>query len=96
MRTLIVAGAIVCVMVASALATCGTRGGPGFRDPNGHCVGWSQLGRVCGSPPTQRCAAELKDDGADDAANLEVKAMQANKGRKKIQPQLNSQTTNDE
>ena len=95
MRTLIVAGAVVCVMV-SAHATCGTRGGPGFRDPNGHCVGWSQLGRVCGSPPTQRCTVELKDDGADDAADLEVKAMQAKKVRKKQQPLWNSQSTNDE
>ena len=83
MRTLIVAGAVVCVMMASAHATCGTRGGPGFRDHNGHCVGWDALGRTCGSPPTTRCTAESKSDGADDAADFEVKAVDAKNKRKK-------------
>lgn len=53
---------------ASAAATCGTKGGPGYRGPNGKCVSWSALGRVCGSPPTTRCAAEATASGADEAA----------------------------
>jgi hypothetical protein len=77
MRTLIIGGALVCAVASSAHATCGTRGGPGFRDQKGHCVGWTELGRTCGSPPTLRCTAELKNDGAEEAADFGVKALQA-------------------
>src|SRR5579862_464592 len=37
---------------------CGTLGGPGYRDPDGKCVSWESLGRVCGDPPTTRCQRE--------------------------------------
>lgn len=37
---------------------CGCKGGPGYRSPSGHCVGWAQLSRVCGTPPSARCSAE--------------------------------------
>lgn len=37
---------------------CGCKGGPGYRGPNGQCVGWNRLNKVCGSPPTTRCIAE--------------------------------------
>lgn len=37
---------------------CGCKGGPGYRGPNGKCVGWKALNKVCGSPPTTRCTAE--------------------------------------
>lgn len=37
---------------------CGCKGGPGYRAPNGRCVGWKQLNKVCGTPPTIRCTAE--------------------------------------
>lgn len=37
---------------------CGCKGGPGYRGPNGQCVGYAQLARVCGTPPTTRCTFE--------------------------------------
>ena len=33
-------------------ADCGDRGGPGYRGPNGQCVSWVSVGKVCGCPPT--------------------------------------------
>ncbi|NEW96809.1 hypothetical protein DY467_08465 [Rhodopseudomonas sp. BR0G17] len=36
---------------------CGCRGGPGYRAPDGHCVGFRELHRVCGTPPS-RCVFE--------------------------------------
>jgi hypothetical protein len=38
---------------------CGCRGGPGYRGPDGECVGWKALDRICGKAPTTRCKAEL-------------------------------------
>ena len=55
----------LCLSVASAQATCGTKGGPGYRGPDGKCVGWAAIGRVCGSPPTLRCTAEATYGGAE-------------------------------
>jgi hypothetical protein len=37
---------------------CGCAGGPGYRAPDGHCVGFRELTRVCGTPPTQNCTFE--------------------------------------
>jgi hypothetical protein len=37
---------------------CGCKGGPGYRDPDGRCVGFKQLAKVCGSPPETRCTFE--------------------------------------
>lgn len=37
---------------------CGCHGGPGYRGPDGHCVGKANLTRVCGSPPETRCKKE--------------------------------------
>ncbi|RIK21821.1 MAG: hypothetical protein DCC51_05845 [Anaerolineae bacterium] len=37
---------------------CGCRGGPGYRGPDGRCVGFRELDRVCGRPPERRCAFE--------------------------------------
>jgi hypothetical protein len=69
----IVVSVAVTVLVASsivgnALADCGSRGGPGYRGPNGRCVGWADIGRTCGSPPTTRCTAEGAAIGAEEAA----------------------------
>jgi hypothetical protein len=67
----IVASAALVAFVAAtsfAEATCGDRGGPGYRGPDGKCVGWEALGRVCASPPTTRCTPEQTASGADDAA----------------------------
>jgi hypothetical protein len=44
--------------IVAACDGCGCRGGPGYRGPDGHCVGWAKLGKVCGNPPTTRCAYE--------------------------------------
>lgn len=43
---------------AAACEGCGCRGGPGYRGPDGHCVGWARLNRVCGNPPTTNCTYE--------------------------------------
>jgi hypothetical protein len=51
-----------------ANAACGDKGGPGYRDENGHCVSWESLGRVCGCPPTTRCKADKPEPEADRAA----------------------------
>jgi hypothetical protein len=51
-----------------AEATCGDSGGPGYRGPNGKCVGWEVLGRVCGCPPSTRCAPEQTAPAATEAA----------------------------
>jgi hypothetical protein len=51
-----------------ALADCGLRGGPGYRGPNGQCVGWANLGRVCGDPPTTNCTPEIAHPNAPEAA----------------------------
>lgn len=37
---------------------CGCRGGPGYRGPNGKCVGWDDLIKICGDPPMTRCTKE--------------------------------------
>jgi len=31
---------------------CGCKGGPGYRAPDGHCVGFRELDKICGNPPT--------------------------------------------
>jgi hypothetical protein len=36
---------------------CGCKGGPGYRAPDGHCVGFVELDKVCGNPPS-RCVFE--------------------------------------
>ncbi|MCX5497865.1 hypothetical protein OSH11_24415 [Kaistia dalseonensis] len=37
---------------------CGCKGGPGYRGPDGNCVGYKALARVCGTPPETRCVFE--------------------------------------
>ena len=44
--------------VRMALLSCGSRGGPGWRGPDGRCVGRKNMNRVCGVPPETRCKAE--------------------------------------
>jgi hypothetical protein len=51
-----------------AWAECGARGGPGYRGPNGQCVGWASIGKVCGDPPTTHCTPEHTSEKAPDAA----------------------------
>ena len=68
-----------------ASAACGDRDGPGYRGPNGKCVGWAQLGKVCGSPPETRCSPENVRSGADGAATKgkEIEIMRLMKQRQK-------------
>jgi hypothetical protein len=37
---------------------CGCKGGPGFRDNQGHCVGWANVIRKCGPKPHAGCSRE--------------------------------------
>jgi hypothetical protein len=37
---------------------CGCKGGPGYRGPDGRCVGFKQLNKICGNPPESRCTFE--------------------------------------
>jgi hypothetical protein len=47
---------------------CGCKGGPGYRGPNGRCVAWRELARICGPSLPGRCAAEEVDPRAEDIA----------------------------
>ena len=42
---------------------CGCTGGPGYRAPDGKCVGKRNITKVCGSPPSTRCKFEGKSGG---------------------------------
>lgn len=44
---------------------CGCKGGPGYRGPNGRCVGWKELARVCGAVLPGACKAEQVDSRAE-------------------------------
>jgi hypothetical protein len=61
-RTIFLAVAIAAMLVADVDAQvcsrCGCKGGPGYRDPDGNCVGWKALNRVCGTPPITKCTPE--------------------------------------
>jgi hypothetical protein len=37
---------------------CGCKGGPGYRGPDGQCVGYRDLDRICGNPPASHCVFE--------------------------------------
>jgi hypothetical protein len=55
-----------------ACRQCGCKKGPGYRNLRGKCVGWNDLARTCGSPPTLRCTPELVQIEADAAAAAEA------------------------
>ena len=63
---LFVPAAIALFLLSSpeALARCGSRDGPGYRGPDGKCVGRAALNRVCGKPWTTRCTKESSDQTA--------------------------------
>ncbi|KAA2235592.1 hypothetical protein F0L46_19010 [Salinarimonas soli] len=68
-----------------ACSGCGCRGGPGYRGPSGRCVGWADIGRTCGTPPTTRCRAEGPNAGASEAAEHGVRALNARRPREQRQ-----------
>lgn len=45
MRVVAVAVIVILGAQSFAHATCGERGGPGYRAPDGHCVGWAEIGK---------------------------------------------------
>lgn len=54
---------------------CGCKGGPGYRGPDGKCVGFKNLEKICGSPPELRCRFEnAPGTGANKECALEKKA----------------------
>jgi hypothetical protein len=50
---------------------CSCRGGPGYRAQDGKCVGWKDLARKCGDPPTTRCADERDGRRSDKTKDEE-------------------------
>jgi hypothetical protein len=67
---LTVAGVLAALVISSpAIAECGSRGGPGYRGPDGKCVGWANIGKVCGNPPTTNCTPEMAHPNAPGAAD---------------------------
>jgi hypothetical protein len=73
---IIIASFIALLAPVQAHATCGMRGGPGYRGPSGDCVGWVSIARICGCPPATRCTPERVAPGADDAAKLGCKILE--------------------
>jgi len=50
---------------------CGCKGGPGYRGPDNRCVGFRELDKICGVPPTTRCVFEnAPGTGANKACAL--------------------------
>ena len=74
---------ILCLLADQAIEACGDRGGPGYRSPSGRCVGWADIGKTCGNPPSTRCTAERAANGAEAAAELGQKAWDAGKDARK-------------
>lgn len=64
---LAIGAAVALLSPAIAAAACGERGGPGYRGPDGKCVGWANLRKVCGSPPSTNCTPEMVAEGAGAA-----------------------------
>jgi len=62
--------AVIIGALAPAHAACGDRLGPGYRGPDGKCVSWISIARVCGCTLPGRCTAEKVRPGADKAAKL--------------------------
>lgn len=59
--------------VAQAFAQCGSRGGPGYRGPDGRCVPWNALDRICGVPPETRCTPERVNPDRRDEKKLQIR-----------------------
>jgi len=72
-RAAVIAFSIVFAGQGAAHATCGDRGGPGYRGPDGKCVGWVSISRVCGCTLPGRCTAEEPSPRATEAAALGCK-----------------------
>ena len=62
-------------VASAACSGCGCRGGPGYRGPDGKCVGWAELARKCGSPPTKRCTPEQVNSPPSGDATKETRQL---------------------
>jgi len=65
-----------CVLSTDHCSGCGCKGGPGWREnATGQCVGFRDIGRRCGDPPSSaRCTFEnAPGTGANRACALEPK-----------------------
>jgi len=62
MRKVVIAAALLLIVSADAAGAatqgCASRGGPGWRNEKGQCVGWDALPGQCGFPPEKRCSFE--------------------------------------
>jgi hypothetical protein len=74
---------VVCFLSSHAFAACGDKGGPGYRSASGRCVGWADIGKTCGNPPSTKCKAENTATGAESAADLGQKAWDAGRDARK-------------
>ncbi|EIZ84862.1 MAG: hypothetical protein CL858_28160 [Cupriavidus sp.] len=78
----VLAAALLLISCTAAAAACqctgcGCKGGPGFRGPNGRCVSYKQLDKVCGSPPTSKCVFERhKQECEHEGAMPDEKGME--------------------
>jgi len=86
-----IASLLLSIDPSFACSGCGCKGGPGYRGPNGQCVSWKTIGRVCGSPPTLSCSAEGPNAGAEEAAALGALAKQKSGASKKLSKLKGSQ-----
>jgi hypothetical protein len=68
---------ILLALPAKTFAACGARGGPGYRGPDQKCVSWANLRRVCGTPPTTNCTAEMVAESAGAIAGVRPAAAAA-------------------
>lgn len=71
-RSLILAVLLALMTTSYAHAQCGTRGGPGYRGPNGQCIGWERFAKTCGTPPETRCSRECPGGVCGEAEGEEV------------------------
>jgi hypothetical protein len=67
MRVRIALIAVLFLVPEIALGACP---GPGYRGPDGRCVGRAELARVCGNPPSQKCTADRAPAPANDATDM--------------------------
>ncbi|MDF3812919.1 MULTISPECIES: hypothetical protein [Rhodopseudomonas] len=58
---------------------CGCKGGPGYRAPDGHCVGFRELNKVCGQPPTACVFENAPGAGANRECALKRRSKPAAK-----------------
>ena len=59
---------------------CGCKGGPGYRGPDGRCVGYADILSKCGPPPHARCRKECAIVTPGCPGRVWVKAIAAGAG----------------